>query len=167
MSRSGYTDDDCEGYHALWRGQVASAIRGKRGQAFLRELVDALDAMPEKKLIAEALQEQGGAVCALGAVGAKRGLDMKPLDPEDFKKLGKVFNLAHQLVCEVEYVNDEMGPYKQTPEDILIGRLTCSCGWRHWLTPEESERQQELQRQAEEAFEAAMIDAATPNQRKG
>lgn len=48
MSRSGYSNDGEN--IAMWRGQVASAIRGKRGQAFLRELVEALDAMPEKRL---------------------------------------------------------------------------------------------------------------------
>jgi len=41
MSRSGYSDD-CEGSElAMWRGQVASAKRGKRGQRFFRELVAA------------------------------------------------------------------------------------------------------------------------------
>jgi hypothetical protein len=45
MSRSGYSDD-CSGRElVLWRGAVASALRGRRGQAFLRELVDALDAV--------------------------------------------------------------------------------------------------------------------------
>ncbi len=38
MSRSGY-QDDCEGLN-LYRGTVRRAIRGKRGQAFLRELAD-------------------------------------------------------------------------------------------------------------------------------
>lgn len=68
MSRSGYCDDyDCDPLPlGRWRGQVASAIRGKRGQAFLRELVAALDAMPEKRLIANDL-EQAGNVCAIAA----------------------------------------------------------------------------------------------------
>lgn len=44
MSRSGY-NDDCDGWALIrWRGAVNSAINGKRGQAFLRELVAALDA---------------------------------------------------------------------------------------------------------------------------
>ena len=45
MSRSGYSDDDEDGRLAMWRGAVQSAIRGKRGQAALRELLTALDAM--------------------------------------------------------------------------------------------------------------------------
>jgi hypothetical protein len=37
MSRSGYSDD-LENWSLIrWRGAVASAIRGRRGQAFLRE----------------------------------------------------------------------------------------------------------------------------------
>jgi hypothetical protein len=42
-----------------WQGVVKSAIRGKKGQAFLKELLSALDAMPEKKLIAEELELKG------------------------------------------------------------------------------------------------------------
>jgi len=56
MSRSGYSDD-CEDNWSwiCWRGAVKSAIRGKRGQAFLRETLAALDALPERKLIAKDL----------------------------------------------------------------------------------------------------------------
>ena len=64
MSRSGYSDD-CSGRELnLWRGAVESAIRGKRGQAFLREMLVALDAMPEKRLIAGELVTPTGEVCA-------------------------------------------------------------------------------------------------------
>lgn len=53
MSRSGYSEDwDGENWTFIrWRGAVKSALRGKRGQAFLREALAALDAMPEKRLI--------------------------------------------------------------------------------------------------------------------
>lgn len=116
MSRSGY-HEDCDDNWGLikWRGQVASAIRGKRGQAFLRELVDALDAMPEKKLIAGALECPDG-VCAIGAVGARRGLPMANLDIEDADLLGDKFGIASQMVKEIEYENDEVGPDNETPE---------------------------------------------------
>ena len=70
MSRSGYSDE-CDGWDLIrWRGAVASAIRGQRGQAFLREMLSALDAMPEKRLISEEL-ERDGEVCAMGAVGQR------------------------------------------------------------------------------------------------
>jgi hypothetical protein len=63
MSRSGYSDDcDDQWRHIMWWGAVTSSIRGKRGQAFLREMRDALDAMPEKRLAPDALV-RGGEVC--------------------------------------------------------------------------------------------------------
>lgn len=117
MSRSGY-NDDCEDI-ALYRGQVASAIRGRRGQAFLRELVEALDALPQHALIYHELRS-GNGVCALGAVGAKRGVNLESLDPDDADTLSGVFGIAHQLVREIEYENDEgfYGAYREveTPE---------------------------------------------------
>lgn len=107
MSRSGYNEDgDDQWSLIMWRGQVASAIRGKRGQAFLRELVEALDAMPEKTLIAHELHK-AGAVCAIGSVGAKRGVDMEKLDPDDYDSIAAAFGIARQLVQEIEFMNDE------------------------------------------------------------
>lgn len=107
MSRHGYSDD-CDDALALgrWRGQVASAIRGKRGQTLLKDLVEALDAMPEKKLIKGELKANGQ-VCALGALGVKRGLNLDDLDPEDSETVAEVFNVAEQLAKEIVYKNDE------------------------------------------------------------
>jgi hypothetical protein len=114
MGRHGYSDDcDDQWANIRWRGQVASAIRGKRGQAFLKELVQALEAMPEKKLIPHELIEDGQ-VCTLGAVGLARGADLKDVDPYDHKLLGDMFNVAHQLIQEIEWENDENGG--PTPE---------------------------------------------------
>jgi len=60
MSRSGYVDDMSDEWAAIrYRGAVSSAVRGKRGQAFLREMLAALDAMPEKRLAAGALVFDG------------------------------------------------------------------------------------------------------------
>lgn len=106
--RSGYSHDLDDLQIGRWRGQVASAIRGKRGQAFLRDLIEALDAMPEKRLIPDDLIKDGE-VCALGCVGLKRGIDMTVLDPEEHDKLAAVFNIPHQLIAEIENLNDEGG----------------------------------------------------------
>lgn len=107
MSRSGYSYDwDDNLVAGRWRGQVASAIRGKRGQAFLIELVAALEAMSEKKLIANALEENGE-VCAIGSVGLKRGIDMKDLDPDNPDEIAETFGIAAPLAQEIEAMNDE------------------------------------------------------------
>lgn len=118
MSRSGYTDDYEEQWHfALWRGAVNSAIRGRRGQAFLKEMLAAFDALPERKLIAKELVEVDGAVCALGAVGKARGMNLDEIDPEDHETVAGKFNVAHVLACEVMFENDEGGcSWKETPE---------------------------------------------------
>lgn len=109
MSRSGYTDDiDDNWRHIMWRGAVNSAIRGSRGQAFLRELIAALDAMPEKRLASESLVTADGEFCTLGVVGAARGMDMSTLDPEDWHQVAKAFGLAQAMVREIVFENDEM-----------------------------------------------------------
>lgn len=106
MSRSGYIDD-CDQWDLIrWRGQVASALRGHRGQAFLREMLRALDALPEKRLIADELVHDGE-VCAIGSVGRARGIDMTQLDPECPEQLAAAFGIARQLVQEIEFINDD------------------------------------------------------------
>lgn len=115
MSRSGYSDDLDDWDLIRWRGQVASAIRGKRGQKLLTEMLAALDAMPDKSLVVGELQTPEGDVCALGALGKARGLDMATLDPEEPESVAAAFNIATQLAQEIVYQNDE-GSYNETPE---------------------------------------------------
>jgi hypothetical protein len=118
MSRSGYSEDyGIDDALALgrWRGIVASTIRGKRGQAFLKELVEALDALPEKRLIAHDLYKEGS-VCAIGSVGMKRGVEMDGIDVEDPDQVARAFGIAAPLVQEIEYLNDEGGWHDDTPE---------------------------------------------------
>lgn len=106
MSRSGYMDD-CDQWDLIrWRGQVASAIRGKRGQAFLLEMWNAMQALPEHKLIANDLEVEG-AVCAIGSVGKARGIDMSKLDPDDYDSVAAAFGVPHQLAQEIVFMNDE------------------------------------------------------------
>lgn len=102
-----------------WRGAVASAIRGKRGQAFLRELLVALEAMPDKRLITEDLVCEGE-VCALGALGRARKLEMSRIDPEDYDGIADAFDIAPALVREIEWENDECGSSRETPEERWI-----------------------------------------------
>lgn len=111
MSRSGYSDD-CDGWALIrWRGAVKAAIHGKRGQRLLRELAEALDAMPIKELIPDELQTSSGEFCALGVLGAARGLALNDIDPDDREGVAKTFNIAPALVAEIVYVNDEYHEY--------------------------------------------------------
>lgn len=145
MSRAGYSDD-CEDVLALgrWRAAVKSAMNGKRGQAFLREALAALDALPEKRLIASALVVDGdqcpfgeaelivgaddlcdhrgnlrhmGSCCLLGAVAIARKMDVSGLDPEDMESVAPRFGIADAMAREIVYWNDEGGISNETPED--------------------------------------------------
>lgn len=119
VSRSNYSDDIHDYWQWIcWRGAVNSAIKGRRGQAFLKEMLQALDSLPEHKLIAGEL-EADGAVCAIGAVGKARAIDMTGLDPEDTEAVVGVFGIADSLAREIVYENDE-GGYGDTPEERYI-----------------------------------------------
>lgn len=115
MSRCGYSDDLDPFELGRWRGRVASALRGKRGQAFLRELLAALDAIPEKRLVKNAF-ESNGEVCALGSVARTRGIAMPPLDEDDEARgTGPIFGIADPMAREIMFWNDE-GAWEETPE---------------------------------------------------
>lgn len=107
MSRAGYSDDCDDAWASIrWRGAVVSATHGKRGQEMLRELLRELDAMPEKKLIANDLQADG-CYCTLGVLGKARGIDMSGIDPEDNEAVAKTFGVADALAREIMWHNDE------------------------------------------------------------
>lgn len=135
MSRSGYTEDYFETWDLVrWRGAVASAIRGRRGQAFLREMAAALDAMPQRRLIVGRLVRPDGECCAIGAVLRARGrtsaeihraLYGPPLpgldagdDPEDDADRADIAALAGisgALAAEIMEENDDY--QNRTPEE--------------------------------------------------
>lgn len=120
MSRSGYSDD-IDGWDLIrWRGAVTSAIKGKRGQAFLQEMLAALDAMPNKVLIAESLVEEDGAVCAMGAVALKRGIDVSDVDPYDREEVAQTFGISPAMAAEIAYANDDGSWRHVTPEERWI-----------------------------------------------
>jgi hypothetical protein len=61
MSRfyEGDGDEDYPNQWALWEKRAQLALEGRRGKAALRELREALEALPEKRLIS-------GALCTIG-----------------------------------------------------------------------------------------------------
>ncbi|TDV54430.1 hypothetical protein EC919_104166 [Pseudomonas graminis] len=137
MSRSGYSDD-CENWSLIcWRGAVMSALKGKRGQAFLLELRDAMDAMPAKRLTKDTL-ESDGEFCTLGVIGAKRGLDMSSLDAHCRESVSKAFGIAEAMAAEIVFENDERdGDYElQADGNYKFIRDTPEARWqrmRKWV----------------------------------
>lgn len=120
MSRAGYSSDYDQWDLIRWRGAVKSAIRGRRGQKFLSELLQALDALPSKRLIKEELQNTKGEVCALGSLGVQRKMQLSDIDPEDYERVAAAFDITQALACEIEYENDEGGNWDETPEQRFI-----------------------------------------------
>lgn len=116
MSRSGYSEELDTWDLIKWRGQVMSSIRGKRGQAFLKELAAAMDAMPVKELIAEELINADGACCTIGVVCKSRGIDIAKIDYEDTHQVGEAVGITHQLAAEIEWENDEHN-WRETPAE--------------------------------------------------
>jgi len=114
MSRSGYSED-CENLE-LYRNAVERALKGKRGQKFLRAMAAALDAMPEKTLIADELVDANGDCCALGAVCKARNLDLVGVDYFDSHYVGKVLGIAPAMAAEIAYMNDEWWDKWNNPE---------------------------------------------------
>lgn len=74
MSRINYSDDeDFQNQSMFWEANQERSIRGQKGQVALRELEAALLALPEKRLIAEELENAAGEVCAIGALVKFKG----------------------------------------------------------------------------------------------
>lgn len=116
MSRSGYSDSLGSWELIMWRGAVASASRGKRGQAFFREMLAALEAMPVKRLIESALICADGC-CAMGAVAIARGQDVSNVVPDARESVAEAFGIAEALAAEIAFENDnDFGYSSETPE---------------------------------------------------
>jgi hypothetical protein len=134
MSRSGYTEDYGEEFNnqlEFYRKAVDRAIWGKRGQVFLKDMLAALDALPNKRLVQYEFETEEGDVCALGSVARVKGVEVPKGDFGDddgmsinAHALGRKLNIAECLVREIMFENDELGSYyagrDETPEDRFI-----------------------------------------------
>ena len=129
MSRCNYTYDLEPWALIRWRGAVQSSIKGKRGQTFLREMLGALDSLPEKRLIAGELVTSSGKVCAIGSVMLKRNENTANIDVEDYESIAKIMGISEALVREIEYINDEVGVFTSNPQDAEESRFRIVRGW--------------------------------------
>jgi hypothetical protein len=110
MSRSGYSDDLDPLELGRWRQAVARAIEGRRGQALLRELLAALEEMPDKQLYSGNFSTADGKFCTLGVLGHKRGTKMDDLGDEcecEPALVGQRFGIARAMAAEIMWLNDE------------------------------------------------------------
>lgn len=83
-------------------------------------MLAALDALPQPRLIRNALHVDGD-VCAIGSVGARRGIDMREIDVEDREAVAKAFGIAEALAAEIEFINDDDFAYvEESPEQRFI-----------------------------------------------
>lgn len=90
MSRFESGDDYDVLAYGRWHANVQRAIKGRRGQKALREMRDALLAMPQRRLIADEFATPQGEVCAVGcAVAYKRAKATGVSIPEAAVELAK------------------------------------------------------------------------------
>ena len=140
MSRFSDCEYDGEGPSpVLWQQAVTNALRGRRGQAVLRELREALLDLPQPRLIVGALVREGE-VCALGALAAQR-LAASPItlnstqigslveleafvgqwtqDEFSSMEFGRQMGLVRPLAWAIAYENDEGSWNRETPEQTF------------------------------------------------
>jgi hypothetical protein len=91
----------------MWDANMERIYCGKRGQKVLRELIAALLALPERRLVADVIQKpETGEVCAIGALAKYRGIDPGEFEDSDDgtielgEKLGLGFMLSWQIGAE-------------------------------------------------------------------
>lgn len=126
MGRHGYSEDlasDDVLAYGRWRGIVRSATRGKRGQAMLKELLHALDAMPVKELIKDDLITEEGACCTIGALLAHKEVPEARNLHEWNEKIAEELDVHEALIQEIEFENDE-GGFRETPAEVWVRMRT-------------------------------------------
>lgn len=81
--------------------------------------------MPERRLVAGVLVGEftgmpfamkDGEVCALGAVGMTRDVEIWDVDPNDPADVADALDIAECLAQEIAWINDEAGSRRETPE---------------------------------------------------
>lgn len=75
-------DEDFNNAAILWEANQERSLKSKKGQAALRRLEAALLALPEPKLIADAIEDADGLVCGLGALAKFEQLEQVPELPQ-------------------------------------------------------------------------------------
>lgn len=125
-------EEDFPNQQALYAQATKNALKGKRGQAALKELEEALLALPDKALIeGQLFSEENGGVCAVGAMVVHRKMKEGMTRQEAIEWLSKRYGddyhstiecgkdtlgLLYCVASEFAYVNDEEA-CASTPEE--------------------------------------------------
>lgn len=128
-----YDDEDFNNQAALYQANTDRALAGKRGQAFLKEMEEALLMLPQKRLINGAVCKEGE-VCAIGALAVKRKRDagdsisaalywLEKEAPDEDAEADSTSAYAEEhlgvldrLAFRMAWVNDLNEPEEETPE---------------------------------------------------
>ncbi len=105
--RINYADEeDRPGQFELFQANCRRSLRGRKGQAALREFEAALLALPEKRLIKDLLAA-GDDVCAIGCYAKHKGLDLTKFDPEyESDEVGIEAGMPRLVAWKVVALND-------------------------------------------------------------
>lgn len=155
-------DEDFNNAAILWEANQERSLKGRKGQEALRRLEAALLALPEPKLIADAIEDADGLVCGLGALARYENYEgslQLPQPPADnandeewhewysdndeygsktvedaMLALATALNIPKLVAIAIIYENDD-NYGAQTPE----ARYTKLLAWtRSWLTKDRS-----------------------------
>lgn len=100
-------EENYPGQFDLWQANCERSMRGKRGQEELRELRESLLALPDKRLILGALEDEEGGVCAIGAYGKRKGLDLSKFEVDsDTDEVGIAGGMPPLVAWKVVEMND-------------------------------------------------------------
>lgn len=151
-------DEDFNNAAVLWEANQERSLKSRRGQAALRRLEAALLALPEPKLVADAIKTADGLVCGLGALAKHEHYEGNlelPQRPavdapnEEWNEwythgdydgeatedamlaLAAALNVPKLVAVAIIHENDDGGYGAQTPE----GRYSHVLKWtQRWLT---------------------------------
>ncbi len=100
-------EEERPGQFALWNANCRRSLKGRAGQRELRELEAALLALPEKRLIKDALTDDDDGVCAIACYAKHKGVDLSKFDPEDESdEVGVAAGMPRLVAWKVVALND-------------------------------------------------------------
>lgn len=108
MSRVYYDDDGDNWAYIRYGGALKSALRGKPGQQVLRDMRDALVALPKRRLGKDALCNELGDYCAWGAYAHHRGVSRTYLEKlSDWRADDRCFDRGGPILPRVALEGEE------------------------------------------------------------